>query len=91
MIKFDDVTKEDIKENNPNQPQIPDPPHRTLKVRGSGSEKTNSLFNLISHQPVIDKVYLYSKDPYEAKYQLFVNKRESTGLQPLNDSKVFIE
>ena len=29
--------------------------------------KTNSLFNLISHQPDIDKIYLYAKDLYEAK------------------------
>ena len=28
---------------------------------------------------------------YEAKYQLLVNKRESTGLEHLNDSKAFIE
>ena len=30
--------------------------------------KKNSFFNLISHQPDIDKIYLYVKDPYEAKY-----------------------
>ena len=26
---------------------------------------------LIIHQPDFDKIYLYAKDPYEAKYQLF--------------------
>ena len=36
-------------------------------------------------------MFLYSKDPYEAKYQLLINKRESTGLKYLNDSKAFIE
>ena len=30
--------------------------------------KKKSIFNLISHQPDIDKIYLYVKDPYEAKY-----------------------
>ena len=35
--------------------------------------------------------YLYAKDPYEAKYQLLINKTESTGLKYLNDSKAFIE
>ena len=39
-----------------------------LKLGGSGSEKKKSFFNLISHQPDIDKIYLYVKDPYEAKY-----------------------
>ena len=54
---------------------------------GSGSEKTNSLFNLISQQPDIDKIYLYAKDPYEAKYQFLINKRESAVSRNLNDSK----
>ena len=38
-----------------------------------------------------DKFCLYAKDPYEAKYQLLINKRESTSLNNLNDSNVFIE
>ena len=54
-------------------------------------EKTNSLISLISHQPDIDKIYLYAKDPYEAKYQFLVNKRQSTWIKHLNDSKTFIE
>ena len=33
----------------------------------------------------------YVKDPYEAKYELLINKIESTGLKYLNDSKAFIE
>ena len=45
----------------------------------------------MSHKPGIGKIYLYVKDPYEAKYQLLINKRESTGFKHLNDSKVFIE
>ena len=32
MINFDDVTKENIKEHNPNWPQISDHPYRILKV-----------------------------------------------------------
>ena len=35
--------------------------------------------------------FLYAKDPYEAKYRLLINKRESTGLDHFNDSKAFIE
>ena len=31
------------------------------------------------------------KDPYEAKYQFLINKRESTEIKHLNDSKAFIE
>ena len=40
MISFDDVTKENIK-NNPNMPHIPDHPYRILITGGSGSGKTN--------------------------------------------------
>ena len=53
----------------------------------SGSGKTNALLNLIVHEPDIDKLFLYAKDPYEAKYQLLTNKREGTGLKYLNDLK----
>ena len=46
-----------------------------------GSGKTNALLNLIKNQPDIDKIYLYAKDPYEAKYQYLINKREKVGLK----------
>ena len=91
MINFDDVTKENIKENNPNWPQILDCPNRILKIRSSGSGKTIQLLNLIIHQPNIYKIYLYAKEPYEAKYQFLINKGESKKLQHLNDPKVFFE
>ena len=29
----------------------------------------------------LNKIYLYAEDPYEAKYQLLINKRESTSLK----------
>ena len=56
-----------------------------------GSRKANALLNLINHEPDIDKIYSYTKNPYEAKYQLLINKRESTDLKYLNDPKAFIE
>ena len=91
MFNFDYITKEDIKEHNPNWPEIPDHPYRILIIGGSGSEKTNALLNLINNEPDIDKKILYAKDPYEVKYQLLINKRESTGPKYFNDSKAFIE
>ena len=36
------------------------------------------------------QIYLYAKDPYEAKYQFLIDKRGSTGLKHLNDFKAFI-
>ena len=45
----------------------------------------------MKQQPDIDKIYLYPKDPYEAKYQYLINKSESTGLKHFDNSKAFIE
>ena len=47
--------------------------------------------NLINNQPDVDKIYLYAKDPYEAKYQYLINKREKVGLDHCKDPKAFIE
>ena len=87
MINFDDVIKEETKKHNLNWSQIPNYPYRILITEGSGTGKTSSLFN---HQPDIDKIYLYVKNPYETKYQFLINNRESTGLKHFNDSKAFI-
>ena len=58
---------------------------------GSGSRKTNPLINMISWETDIDKVYLFAKNPKQAKYQLLINKREKTGSKRFNDFKAFIE
>ena len=42
------ATKENIKQHNPNWPQIPDHPYKILIIESSGSGKANSLFNFIS-------------------------------------------
>ena len=91
MTNFDDVTNENMKEHNPNWSEILDHSCISLLTRGSESWKTNAFLNLIIHQPDIDKVHLNGKDPFEAKYQLLINKRKSTGLKNFNDSKVFIK
>ena len=75
MINIDDVTKENIKEHNTDWPQILDHRSRTLIFGGYESGRINSLFNLISQQPDIDKIYLYAKYSYEAKYNFLINKR----------------
>ena len=43
MIDFDDVTKENLKEHNPNWPQISHHPHRRLMIGGSVSGKRKSF------------------------------------------------
>ena len=80
-----------IKEHNPKWPYIPDHPYGILIVGGMGSGKTNALLNLINNQLDIDKIYLYAKDLYEAKYQYLINKIEKVGLDHLKDPRAFIE
>ena len=81
-IYFDDIIKEKTKAHNSNWPKFFDHLYRILIIRGSGSGKTNSLFNLITQEPYIIYMlnhYLYAKHPCGAKYQFLINKRKSTG------------
>ena len=91
MLNFDYITKGNIREHNPNWPEIPDHPYRILIVGGSGSGQANALLNLINHEPDIDETYLYAKDIYKTYYQILVSKRDSTGLKYVNDSKALIK
>ena len=85
---------EKIQRNNLYRLQIPSHQYKILSAGCSGSGKTNALLNLINHQPDLDKIYLFVKDPYELKYQSkdqknLINKRQNVGLKHLNDSKAF--
>ena len=91
MINFDDYTNKNKTIHKLKQPYIPDYPYKILIIGGSGSGKINELLNLTNNQPYIDKIYLYGRDPYKAKYQSLINKTESTGLKHFNDPQAFIE
>ena len=95
-INYDNGTKENIKRHNLNWPQIPDHSYSILVIGDSRSGKTNVLLNLIKQEDdndysSIDKTNLYAKDPYEAKYQYLIKKRENNDLKNLEDWKAFIE
>ena len=36
-------------------------------------DEKNAFLNLIKDQPDIGKIHLYAKEPYEGKYQYFIN------------------
>ena len=91
MINFDEYTNENKTEHNLKWPYIPDRPYRVVIIGGSRSGKTNILLNIVNNQPDIDKIYLYAKDPYDAKYQYLINKREKVGLDHFKDPKAFRE
>ena len=50
MINYDDVTKENINNQNPNWPKILDQSYGILTIGDSGSGKTSTLINLIKQQ-----------------------------------------
>ena len=76
MKSFD----ESIKINhNPNWPYIPNHPYRILTIGVSELGETNLLLNFIDHQPGIQKIYLYVKDPCESKVSIInEQKRKSS-------------
>ena len=89
MINLDNI--DNNKKHNKKWPYIPDHPYRILIIGGSGSEKANTLLNLINEQRDIDKMYLYAKDLSELKYEHLIKNRENVGIKHLNDSKSFID
>ena len=61
MINWLNVAKENIKEYNPNWPQIQDHPHWILTVRDPGFGKTNALLDLVTYYFHVDNIYLTPK------------------------------
>ena len=68
MINSDNYANENKTKHNKDCQYTPDHPYRISIIGGSGSGKTNSLLNLIENQPEVDKIFLYTKDPYKSKY-----------------------
>ena len=72
MINLDSTTNENNKKHNEKWPYIPDHPYRIIIIGGSRSGKTNALINLIHEQNDIDKIYLYTRDLSEPKYEYLI-------------------
>ena len=60
-------------------------------VGGFGSGKTNALINLINEQGDIDKIYLYTKDLSEPKYEILIKNCKNVGIKHFNDPNTFSE
>ena len=97
MIYFDITTKRKIKQYSPNWTKIHDHPCHILVIGGSGLRRTNVLLNLMIYQPEIDQIFLFTKDSYEPKYQVSINKCKQPGLKisnihrlPLNIGKIWM-
>ena len=91
MINFNDYTNENNTKHNPKPQYIPDHRYKILLIKGSGSWKANKLLDLMNNKSVVDKIYLYAKHPFEAKYQNLIKKRQNVGLKHYDDPKPLIE
>ena len=65
MINFDNYTNGNNLEHNLKWSYISNHLCRILMIGGFESGKANALLNFLNNQLDIDKMYLYSKDPYE--------------------------
>ena len=91
MINLDSIINENNKKHNEKWPYIPDHPCRILIIGGSGSGKTNALINLINEQKDIDKIYLYTGELSEPKYEYLIKKRQDVGIKHINNLNAFTE
>ena len=96
MINYDDFTKGTINKHNPNWPEILVHLARMSIIRDSRSGKTNALRNLIKQKngddfDIITYIYLFVKDPNEAKYHYLIKKHKEIGLEVHEDPKAFIK
>ena len=87
MLNLDNIVSNKKKSSSEND----DWPFRMLIIGPSGSGKMNTLLHLIDKFHPIDKIYLYTKDTDEEKYQYLINKREQAGIKNLNDPHTFKE
>ena len=87
MLNLDNIVSNKKKSYSEND----DWPFRMLIIGPSDSGKTNTLLHLIDKFHPIDKIYLYTEDTDEEKYQYLINKREQAGIKNLNDPHAFIE
>ena len=91
IINLDSIANENNKKHNEKWPFIPDYPYRILIIGGSGSGKTNTLLILINEQHHIDKIYLYTRDLNEPKYEVLIKKRKDVGIKHVNNPNAFVE
>ena len=69
MFNFGYITEEDIKKHNPYWPKTHDHPYGILITGDFEFTKADALLNLINHEPDIDNIYLFAKDPSRRELQ----------------------
>ena len=73
FINFDDIVIKN--ENNCINKNLftPQHPYNCIIIGNSGCSKTNLLFNMLTINPVYDKIFIFTKEP-ENKYNFSLKK-----------------
>ena len=79
------ITEEDKKEQNSNSAKILLHQYTVLILGGFGFEKTNTLLNLINHEPVLKKFTYILKINMQQNINCYLTKKGSASLKYLND------
>ena len=73
FINFDNI----INKNNENYINknvfVPQHVSKTIIIGQKGCSKTNLLFNILTFNPVFQKIFIFTKEP-EAKYNFLLKK-----------------
>ena len=81
FINFDNYIEKNGNEYNNKNCFVPQHPSNTVIVGHTGCSKTNLLFNILTLNPVYEKIYIITKQP-EEKYNFLLQKFP-------NDVKIF--
>ena len=73
FINFDDYIEKNDNEYVNKIPFVPQHPSNTVIVGSTGCSKTNLLFNILTLNPVYEKIYAITKQP-EEKYNYLITK-----------------
>ena len=74
FINFDDIVNKNNENNYINKNVfVPQHVSNTIIIGQSGCSKTNLLFNILTLNPVFQKIFIFTKEP-EAKYNFLIKK-----------------
>ena len=74
FINFDNIVSKDDENNYINKNVfVPHHVSNTIIIGQSGCSKTNLLFNILTLNPVFQKIFIFTKEP-EAKYNFLIKK-----------------
>ena len=74
FINFDNIVNKNNENNYINKNAfVPQHVNNTIIIGQTGCSKTNLLFNILTLNPVFQKIFIFTKEP-EAKYNFLIKK-----------------